>query len=72
MLTSPSPGLRPVGFLDDDPWKHRLRSEGIAVLGTRHDLAAVVSTAEQPPRAPAACSLDALEHRGLGFLSRGV
>lgn len=31
-------GLRPVGFIDDDPHKQRMRIRGINVLGARHDI----------------------------------
>ncbi len=40
-------GLAPVGFLDDDPAKHRLRIEGLRVRGnTREDLARILDEAE--------------------------
>ncbi|QIK77304.1 polysaccharide biosynthesis protein [Nocardioides piscis] len=42
MLESQSP-MRPVGFLDDDPWKRRRRHFGIPVLGTVDDLAAATA-----------------------------
>ena len=35
--------LDPVGFIDDDPAKQRLRVDGIPVLGTSDDLEAVAS-----------------------------
>jgi len=38
MLSSPSSDFRPVGFLDDDPHKQRLRMRGLSVLGTINDL----------------------------------
>jgi FlaA1/EpsC-like NDP-sugar epimerase len=40
MVATPEAGMRPVGFLDDDPWKRRLRADGIGVLGSRKDLEA--------------------------------
>ena len=40
MAATPAAGMRPVGFLDDDPWKRRLRADGIAVIGARKDLEA--------------------------------
>jgi FlaA1/EpsC-like NDP-sugar epimerase len=44
MLATPHARLRPVGLLDDDPWKRRLRVEGVPVLGSRSDLAAVAAS----------------------------
>jgi UDP-GlcNAc:undecaprenyl-phosphate GlcNAc-1-phosphate transferase len=38
MLQNPSLGLTPLGFIDDDPKKRRLRIEGLAVVGTVEDL----------------------------------
>ncbi len=43
MQSSPDSDLRPVGFLDDDPWKRRLRVYGVTTLGGRHDLAAAAA-----------------------------
>ena len=43
MRATPSSGMRPVGLLDDDPWKRRLRVDGIAVLGSRLDIASVAA-----------------------------
>jgi FlaA1/EpsC-like NDP-sugar epimerase len=40
MLTAESP-LWPVGFLDDDPWKRHRKHNGVPVLGTLADIAAV-------------------------------
>lgn len=39
MLRGPASGMRPVGLLDDDTWKRRLRLHGVPVLGTRDDIA---------------------------------
>src|SRR5262245_9862253 len=39
MMRNPASQLRPVGFLDDDPWKRRLRVAGVPVLGSRGELA---------------------------------
>lgn len=46
MLDIPSGGMHPVGFLDDDPWKRRLRAYGVSVLGSRADIeTAAIKTA---------------------------
>jgi UDP-GlcNAc:undecaprenyl-phosphate GlcNAc-1-phosphate transferase len=42
ILQDASAGLQPIGFIDDDPQKQRMRLEGIPVLGDRDDLAAIV------------------------------
>jgi len=39
-------GLDPVGFVDDDPLKQRLRFEGVRVRGTTRDLSRVLDEAE--------------------------
>src|SRR5690606_35155401 len=39
---NPDLGLRPVGFIDDDPAKDGLRIDGVRVLGTTSDLARVL------------------------------
>lgn len=36
MQTNPHLGLRPIGFLDDDPCKHRVEIHGLPVLGGRN------------------------------------
>ncbi len=41
MLREARTAWSPVGLLDDDRWKRHLRIEGVAVLGTRRDLARV-------------------------------
>ena len=33
ILQNPAAGFQPVGFIDDDPQKQRMRLEGIPVLG---------------------------------------
>ena len=43
MLSEVGSPLRPVGLFDDDPWKRRRRVDGVAVLGTRRELAAVAA-----------------------------
>lgn len=42
MLRNPKSGFVPVGFIDDDPAKRGLSINGIKVLGTRHDVAAIL------------------------------
>jgi FlaA1/EpsC-like NDP-sugar epimerase len=39
-------GLHPVGFIDDDPLKQRLRFEGVRVRGTTQDLVHILDEAE--------------------------
>ncbi|HVW18973.1 MAG TPA: nucleoside-diphosphate sugar epimerase/dehydratase [Solirubrobacteraceae bacterium] len=46
ILRNPDLRLNPVGFLDDDPLKQRLRIDGVRVLGTTADLERVISDAE--------------------------
>ena len=46
ILQNPHAGFLPVGFIDDDPQKMRLRLEGIPVLGARDELAAIVARHE--------------------------
>ncbi len=42
LLQNPERALNPVGFIDDDPKKRRLRVSGLLVLGSLSDLPAVV------------------------------
>ena len=42
MLSDPEKAFHPVGVLDDDPEKQRLRSYGVRVLGNKSDLERVV------------------------------
>jgi len=42
ILQNASAGLQPIGFIDDDPQKQRMRVEGIPVLGDRDSLATIV------------------------------
>jgi FlaA1/EpsC-like NDP-sugar epimerase len=46
VLRNPELGLRPVGFVDDDPRKRRLRIDGVPVLGSTGELARVLDEAE--------------------------
>ncbi|MBN9632760.1 MAG: polysaccharide biosynthesis protein [Actinobacteria bacterium] len=46
MLTDGSSSYRPVGFIDDAPEKQNLRIEGIPVLGSRSDLAAIARSTD--------------------------
>lgn len=46
MFRHPESGLDPVGFLDDDPHKHRDRFLGLPVLGTITDLPKVVHSTQ--------------------------
>src|SRR3954452_11934616 len=47
ILRNPELGLNPVGFVDDDPIKRRIKVEGVRVLGsTRDDFARVIDETE--------------------------
>ena len=46
ILRNPELGLKPVGFVDDDPTKRRLRIDGVKVLGTTGELARILDEAE--------------------------
>src|SRR3954452_9684866 len=46
ILRNPDLGLSPVGFVDDDPTKHRMRVEGVRVLGRTAELARILDEAE--------------------------
>jgi FlaA1/EpsC-like NDP-sugar epimerase len=46
ILRNPDLRLKPVGFIDDDPLKQRLRIDGVRVLGTTSELAHVIAEAE--------------------------
>ncbi len=46
ILRNPELGLKPVGFVDDDPTKRRLRIDGVKVLGATSDLARILDEAE--------------------------
>src|SRR3954467_15484650 len=46
ILRNPDLGLDPIGFVDDDPTKHRMRVEGVRVLGRTDELARILDEAE--------------------------
>ena len=46
ILRNPELGLKPVGFVDDDPLKRRLRIDGVRVLGTTADLGRILDEVE--------------------------
>lgn len=43
MISDPAQTFHPVGILDDDPDKRRLRTYGVRVMGGNHDLEAIVA-----------------------------
>jgi len=46
ILRNPELRLKPVGFIDDDPLKRRLRVDGVRVLGTTSDLGRILDEVE--------------------------
>ncbi len=46
ILRNPELGLKPVGFVDDDPLKRRLRIDGVRVLGTTQELGRILDEVE--------------------------
>jgi FlaA1/EpsC-like NDP-sugar epimerase len=41
LLRRPQEGIMPIGFVDDDPLKRKIRIHGLPVLGTTHDIYAL-------------------------------
>ncbi|HVF79974.1 MAG TPA: polysaccharide biosynthesis protein, partial [Solirubrobacteraceae bacterium] len=46
ILRNPELGMKPVGFVDDDPLKGRLRVDGVRVLGTTKELGRILDEVE--------------------------
>jgi FlaA1/EpsC-like NDP-sugar epimerase len=46
ILRNPGLGLDPIGFVDDDPLKRRLRIDGVKVLGTTDELSRILDETE--------------------------
>jgi FlaA1/EpsC-like NDP-sugar epimerase len=46
IVRNPDLGMSPVGFVDDDPTKHRMRIDGVRVLGRTDELARILDEAE--------------------------
>jgi FlaA1/EpsC-like NDP-sugar epimerase len=46
IVRNPDLGLSPIGFVDDDPTKHRMRIDGVRVLGRSDELARILDEAE--------------------------
>src|SRR3954453_5904259 len=46
IIRNPDLGMSPVGFVDDDPTKHRMRIDGVRVLGRTDELARILDEAE--------------------------
>ncbi|MGX6448977.1 polysaccharide biosynthesis protein [Patulibacter sp. S7RM1-6] len=74
MVRNPQLGLRPVGFVDDDEQKQRLRVDGVRVLGRIADLPRIIDEVEPDeiiiaiPSAPGTLRAEVLRagrHRGV-------
>lgn len=46
IVRNPDLGLSPVGFVDDDPTKHRMRIDGVRVLGRTDELSRILDEVE--------------------------
>ncbi len=46
VMRNPELGLKPVGFVDDDPLKRRQRVDGVRVLGTTRELSGILDEVE--------------------------
>src|SRR5579871_3525244 len=64
---NPQLGLHPVGFIDDDPLKQRLRIDGVRVRGTTRELPQILDEAEPDeviiaiPSAPGRLRMDVVQ-----------
>jgi FlaA1/EpsC-like NDP-sugar epimerase len=74
LARNPQLGLRPVGFIDDDPLKQRLRIDGVRVRGATRELSQILDEAEPDeviiaiPSAPGRLRMDvvrACRERGI-------
>jgi FlaA1/EpsC-like NDP-sugar epimerase len=74
MLRNRELGYNPVGFVDDDPTKRRIRIDGVRVLGSTHELSKILDEVEPDevmiaiPSAPGtlrARVVGACRHRGI-------
>ena len=74
LARNPQLGLRPVGFIDDDPLKQRLRIDGVRVRGATRELPQILDEAEPDeviiaiPSAPGRLRMDvvrACRERGI-------
>lgn len=72
MLQEGDPAYRPVGLLDDDSAKRRLRVRGVPVLGTRADLAGVAEKTGSRTLLIAVPSADAALVRDISALAEAA
>jgi hypothetical protein len=63
IVRNPDLGMSPVGFVDDDPTKHRMRIDGVRVLGRTDELARILvglglveDPGQRSRRRPARCA----------------